>query len=48
MRRTCGALTVAAVGIDVAVRKKQEMEAYQEKLDAAQIDGLVAFVHALK
>ena len=28
--------------------KKQEMEAYKEKLDAAQIDGLVAFVHALK
>lgn len=28
--------------------KKQEMEAYKEKLDAAQIDGLVAFVHTLK
>ena len=28
--------------------KKQEMEPYKEKLDAAQIDGLVGFVRSLK
>ena len=28
--------------------KKQEMEGYKDKLDAAQIDSLVAFVRSLK